>query len=419
MNRDLDLEGTIINSLMDVDFYKFTMGQMIFFYFFYLHVTFGFTNRTKDIRLPENLDIKELERQLDHARTLRFNRTEIHYLRGTNEFGDRMFQEPYLQFLEQRLALTPYELKVIDGGLYLRFSGPWAVVTYWETIALSIINELYTRQHMKGLSRSDRHAVIAEGERRLREKIALLKMHPEVVFTDFGTRRRFSRDWQDYVIRTTVEELPDTQFLGTSNAWMAMKHGILPMGTSAHELPMVIAAFLGLTDEHLLNSQQVVNTAWWNLYGHGLSIALPDTFGSDAFFRSAGKEWARDWKGSRHDSGDPFEYGEKKLRFYEGYGVDPREKMVIFSDGLKVPLMIALTRHFMDRIKVSHGIGTHWTFDMGLRTISIVIKAIEVDGRPTVKLSDNLEKAIGPPEEVARYKRVFGYTNDFAEVPEV
>ncbi|HBM45968.1 MAG: Nicotinate phosphoribosyltransferase [Parcubacteria group bacterium GW2011_GWF2_38_76] len=406
----------IIKSLLDVDFYKFTMGQLVFNKYPDTVITYAFKNRTKGIRLADHVNMNELRRELDHVKTLHFNKTEIHYLRGTNEYQDRMFSESYLSFLSN-LKLPDYKLEILDGDIGLKFSGKWVEVIYWETLALSIVNELYYRSLLRKMSKFERECVYAVMRLKLAEKIKKLKSKPDITFTDFGTRRRFNKSVQDYVVETLIDELPASQFLGTSNTFLAMKHGILPMGTNAHEIFMIVAGLMGQkkSDEGILNSVDIVLNDWWNQYGWGLSIALPDTFGSDFFLKQMTVEQARNWKGFRHDSGDPIEFGEKIIKFYQYHGIDPTSKLIVFSDGLDIDLIIKIADHFKGRIKYTFGWGTNLTNDLGFLALSLVIKAILANGEPLVKLSDNLAKAIGEKLEVSRYKRVCGYTNNVSE----
>ncbi len=403
----------ILSSLLDLDFYKFTMGQLVFLKYPDVPVVYSLVNRTRSVRLADLIDQGELRVELDHARSLRFNNSELHYLRGTNEYGDRMFRESYLEFLRE-LQFPPYELEEVDGSFRLQFDGLWSKGIYWETVALAIVNELYYRSLMKPLSRFEKDLVFARGKMRLAEKIRVLRGHPEISFVDFGTRRRFSRDWQHYVDRTLAEEMPQ-QFLGTSSTESAMLHGLVPMGTSAHELTMVMSGIMHDSEDLIRASHNRVLQDWWDLYGWGLSVAVTDTYGSEFFFRDMDQQQARDWKGLRHDSGDPFEFGERAIRFYQDHGIDPREKLLIFSDGLELPMILALCKRFQGRIKVSFGWGTNLTNDLGFEPISIVVKAVEAAGHRTVKLSDNLAKATGSREDIERFKRIFGHSHEHEE----
>jgi nicotinate phosphoribosyltransferase len=407
----------IITSLMDIDFYKLTMGQLIFLKYPDVQTTFRFINRSKGVPLAHHIDIGELREQLQHVQTLRVNNTELHYLRGTNEYGERMFREPYLQFLRD-MKLPDFELSTkSDGQVRMFFPGPWSTNTYWETLALSITNELWCRSQMNGLSQFQRELIWAEGQKRLAAKLVQLT-NPQnhgLTISDFGTRRRFSKEWQWYVVRTLTEELLPGQFLGTSNVQCAMDHGLLPMGTSAHELPMVLSGIMHGSDEEIRASSQKVLADWWEVYGHGLSIFLPDTYGTDFFFDDLTREQVEGWKGFRHDSGDPIEFGEKVIHLYQQHGINPMTagKFIVFSDGLDINTIIQLHNHFKDRIRVSFGWGTNLTNDMSLRTLSLVIKAFEACGHGLVKLSDNLDKATGQPDDIERFKAIFGHTTTY------
>lgn len=400
----------IIKSLLDIDFYKFTMGQLVLKLHREVKVKFAFKNRTKKVKLASVISFDDLASELESIRKLRFNNSELHYLRGTNEYGERLFSEEYLGFLKN-LELPNYKLADKDGELMLEFSGPWPSVIYWETLALAIVNELYYQSLTYKFSRFEKESLYAAGKLRLLEKIKILKENPDITFIDFGTRRRFSRDWQDYVVGVLAEEFRETQFRGTSNVYLAMKYGIVPMGTAAHELFMVAAGAASKNgDVAIRDSQMNVLREWWQMYGRGLSIALTDTFGTDTFFSSVTKDDAHNWKGLRHDSGDPIEFGEKAIRFYEKHGVDSSQKLIVFSDGLDIEAIVKIHKYFKGRINTTFGWGTNLTNDLGFPAVSLVVKPVEADGIGLVKLSDNLAKAIGRPEDIECYKRIFGYT---------
>ena len=399
----------IVESLLDDDFYKFTMGQVVFNHYRDIPVKFAFRNRTKGIRLADVIREEDLRQELDHVRTLRFTKSEIHYLRGTDEYGDRMFGEPYLRFLTN-LELPPFVLRKVDGNYELEFPGKWSEVMYWEIHALAIVNELYYRGLMSRLSQFEKDVVYAQGTLRLAKKIKILRQRPDITFSDFGSRRRFSRDWQDYVVRTMARELPQTQFRGTSNTYLAMKYALLPMGTEAHEMYMGTSGTMHDSDEAIRASHNRVLQDWWQQYGEGLSIALTDNYGTSFFFRDMTYEQARNWKGLRQDSGDPFEFVDKTLVFYQSYGIDPLEKLIVFSDGLDVETIVKLADYCQDRIKCTFGWGTNLTNDLGFKALSLIVKLMESNGYGTVKLSDNLAKALGTPEDVERFKQIFGYT---------
>jgi nicotinate phosphoribosyltransferase len=247
---------------------------------------------------------------------------------------------------------------------------------------------------------------------RLWEKIERLRKLPDLRISDFGTRRRHSFLWQDWAVQAMIEGLGD-RFLGTSNCLIAMRRDLEAIGTNAHELPMVYAA-LAEDDERLAEAPYKVLENWHADYDGNLRIILPDTYGTRGFLQRA-PEWLASWTGIRIDSGVPEEGAETAIAWWESRGQDPREKLVIFSDGLDVDRIEALYARFHGRVKLGFGWGTLLTNDFRglapddrLRPFSLVCKAVSADGRPTVKLSDNPAKAIGPQDQIERYKRVFG-----------
>lgn len=396
----------IIQSLLDVDFYKFTMGAFVYQYYRGVEVTFRLKNRTKGVRLAEIIDLNELRTQLDHVRELAFTSSETFYLRGMDLYKEHMFSDEYIRFL-RTIQLSAYTLSTEDGQIVFESTGPWEVVTFWETIALGIINELYYRSMMASMSRFQRQAIYADGIRRLHRKIEILRQHPRITFVEFGTRRRFGRVWQSDITRALAEELP-LQLRGTSNTRLACELNLVPMGTNAHELQMVAAA-LANSDDELFHVPNRVADQWFEMYGQALSIVLPDTFGSNVFLEHFGRERAIAWKGIREDSSDPYVAGAERIKFYQRHEIDPRTKLWLPSDGLDIETIVGLDAAYGGKMIVSYGWGTTLTNDLGLPTLSLVAKAVRANGRPTVKLSDNLAKAMGPLDEIERYKRVFGY----------
>ena len=398
----------ILESLLDADFYKFTMGQLVFLRHPDVPVVFSFTNRTRDVALAEVIDLADLRAELEAARELRFRDDELAYLGGIDLGAGPVFSRPYLDHL-RALELPDYEVSDREGRIDLHFEGPWSTTLYWETLSLSIINELYYRAKLDAMVVGERESLYTEGERRLEAKIEILDQHPRITFAEFGTRRRFSRAWQERVVRRLAEAVPD-QLAGTSNVALARSIGIRPIGTFAHELFMVYSGIHHGTDDDIRASHGEVLRDWWELYGASLSIALTDTYGSDFFFQDWDADPASRWRGLRHDSGDPIEFGEAAIAFYERVGTDPREKVIVFSDGLDVETIVRITESLADRIGVTFGWGTNLTNDLGLRSLSLVAKATEAAGHGTVKLSDNLAKATGDPDDVERFKRIFGHT---------
>lgn len=406
----------IIKSALENDFYKFTMGQLIFEKYKEAPVESALKNRTTDILIADMVDLGELREQLDEVKMKRFNRTDLFFLRGINVYGDRMFKEEYLKFLEN-FRFPGYSITTINGQYKLDFDGKWSEQTYWEIPALAIVNELYYRSLIKkkNLTRFAKDLIDVNGKSRLAEKIQILKTNPDITFCDFGLRRRFNGMWQEYIDEVLMEEVPK-QFLGTSNTYLAFKLGLLPMGTSAHELFMGLSGIMHNDETTIKASHNQVLRDWWDLYGYGLSVVPTDTYGTDFFFEDMTEEQARLWKGLRHDSGDPIVFGEKAIIFYKKFGIDPLEKLLVFSDGLDIVAIVKIYNHFKGRIKTTFGWGTNLTNDMGFKALSLVIKLVRSCGHGTVKFSDNLAKAIGEPKDKELFKKIFGYVgNDYEE----
>lgn len=397
----------IITSLCDVDWYKFTMAQFIRVYAPRTEAVFTFHCRTKNARLLDWVDEKTLRHEFHHAQTLRFTREELEFLR------ERGMSEPFLRFLK-RMSLPPIHVERDEENrtFWIYAKGPWAAVTFWEDIVLSVVNELYYRGKCALKSRAVIQGMVVVGRARLEKKLALLPPYP-LSIVEFGTRRRFSRDWQYYTVLPKVANRLGERFRGTSNTAWAMEFGAQPAGTMAHELFMGFYA-LAQTGEARQASHDDVLKKWFELYGEEQAVALTDTFGTDFFFRDFVSEAAR-WRGVRHDSGDPVAFGERTIQFYESLGIDPKTKLIVFSDGLTAEVICDLYHRFSGRIQTSFGWGTNLTNDLGMPALSMVMKLTEANGRPSVKLSDNLAKATGPKDEVDRARRLFGYTGSFSE----
>jgi nicotinate phosphoribosyltransferase len=391
----------IIQSLLDLDFYKLTMAQVAWKLHRNVEVEYGGVNRTQSIRIADIVDIRDYKRELNHVRSLRFRAHEISYLRSLG-----VFEEDFLAFLPT-VHLPKFDVTVQDGQFVWATSGAWPVSMFWETFKLSIENELYNRAYIE-LHGLDLTTLWMEADAKLSAKIEALLLYHEAKVCDYGTRRRQSREWHEYVVRRMSNEL-GSQFIGTSNVYLAMKHGIPVKGTMAHEMFMVYAGIFGDTDEGLLASHNKVLEDWRSVYGDTLSVALTDTFGTDFFFRSLTYQQALEWKALRQDSGNPFEFADKALAFYRGHGIDPLSKTIVFSDSLDVEAIIALFRYTKGKINVMFGWGTNLTNDFGIPHLNIVVKAIRANGRPLVKLSDNKGKHMGPLDEQQRCIRVFEY----------
>jgi nicotinate phosphoribosyltransferase len=404
----------IVRSLLDTDFYKLLMLQMIRHLHPEVDATFSLINRTTQVRLADVIDQGELREQLDHARQLRFGKRELIWLAGNSFYGrQRMFSPDFIAWLAD-FRLPEYELRRVDGQFELHFHGRWAETTMWEIPALAIVNELRSRAAMKDKGRFTLDVLYARAKAKLWEKVERLQQLPDLVLSDFGTRRRHGFLWQRWCVEALKEGLGEN-FIGSSNVLLAMDNDLEAIGTNAHELPMVLAA-LADDDEAVAAAPYTVLEQWRAHYDGNLLIVLPDAFGTAAFLRGA-PDWVADWTGFRPDSAPPIEGGEQIIRWWEEHGRDPRDKLLIFSDGMDVDSIEAVHRHFHGRVRMSFGWGTNLTNDFrdcdpdgsaGLEPISLVAKVTSVNGRPAVKLSDNPLKATGAPEEIARYMRIFG-----------
>lgn len=411
------LNEPIITHLTDTDVYKFNMMQLIWKKWRGTSVVNGMNNRTRSVCLAEIIPEEALREQLDHTMKLRFSPEELDNLESfTLEGGRPQFERAFVREHLATFELPPYELRKMDDGQYsLLFPGPWERAMLWETLGMSTVIHLrnfYTLQ-AQGKSMVD---LYEEGRRRRDQKIDWLNGYPGLRFMEFATRRRFCFDWQEETLCAMKDGLRYGQMTGTSNVWLARKHGLRPQGTQAHELFMAYMRLFGLDPDAIRGSQRKVLEDWFELYGHSLSIALTDTVGTDFFFRMMTEDLARLWKGLRQDSGDPFVFGEKAIRFYQQYGIDPLTKLLVFSDGLDLELMFRLYDRFASRIQVAFGWGTNLSNDMGLDSISLVIKLIQILGLGTVKLPDNLDKATGSPEDVGLMRGIFGHTHDNRQV---
>jgi nicotinate phosphoribosyltransferase len=441
-NHNWELDP-VTRSLLDTDFYKLLMLQFIWKHYPKTRVQFTLFNRSSGGPV-DTFAHEELIEQLDHARNVRFRRSELVWLAGNTFYGRRgIFEPAFLEWLERDFRLSDYELSLKDGHFHLSFDGLWTDTTMWELYSLSIINELRTRANLKKLSEFGLDILYAKAKTKLWTKIERLRGVPNLRVADFGTRRRHSFLWQEYVVEAMASNL-ESGFTGTSNAFLAHKHDLEAIGTNAHELPMVLAALVPQDDDEALKASQYhVLEIWQKTYDGALRIMLPDTFGTTQFLEGA-PDWAADWTGQRIDSKDPYIAGDEYIEWLKTRGRDPHEKLIIASDALDVDDILGLHAYFggtlasritakdfrsaVDfhdrrkwtpdrRIRFSAGWGTLLTNDFrdcdpsgngGFDPISLISKVSSVEGRPAVKLSDNYAKALGPAVEIERYRRVFG-----------
>lgn len=404
----------IVRSLLDTDFYKLLMLQMIWGLHPDVQTTFSLINRTTKVRIADEIDEAELRAQLDHARTVRLTKKEKIWLAGNSFAGaEQIFAPEFLKWFES-FQLPDYQLSHQDGQYELQFHGTWPEVSMWEIPALAIISELRSRAALRDIGPFTLDVIYARAKARLWEKVERLQKLPDLRISDFGTRRRHSFLWQRWCVEALKEGL-DSAFSGTSNVLLAMDSDLEAVGTNAHELPMILAA-LSTDDATLKQAPYLVLSEWQQYYDGNLLIVLPDTFGTKSFLQNA-PDWVAHWTGFRPDSAPPIPGGEDIINWWQAHGQDPKQKLLIFSDGLDIDSIEETYKHFHGRVRMAFGWGTNLTNDFrdcapvplpGLLPISLVCKPSSANGRPAVKLSDNPKKASGDPAEVDRYLKLFG-----------
>ena len=389
----------IIHSLLDTDLYKFTMLQVVLHKFPQTHSVYHFRCRNLDETAYPLTDIlDDLNEQLDHLCRLKFAEDELLYLRSL-----RFIKSDFVDYLELFQLKRRFIKAGIDreGRLDIWVEGPMVQAMMFEIFVLAIVNELYFKRIRSA-------EVLAEGERRLKAKVGLIRQYkaeqnpadPPFLVSDFGTRRRYSFAWQKHVIETLHEAVPEV-FRGTSNVLIAKQLGIFPIGTMAHEF---LQAFQAL-DVRLRDFQKAALETWVQEYRGDLGIALTDVVGMDAFLRDFDLYFAKLFDGLRHDSGDPYEWGDKAYAHYKKLKIDSKSKMLTFSDGLNLEKAWSLHNYFKDRFQVSFGIGTNLTNDMGQTPLNIVLKLVECNGQSVAKISDSPGKTMTDNDTFLAYLR--------------
>jgi nicotinate phosphoribosyltransferase len=389
-----------------LDYYKPTMSQVALEREPDAEVTFTLKNRGEQ-RLADYINLDDLRARLDEFRENGWSQDELEYLADLRKSdGAQVFGPEFVEYLATH-ELPPVSVtydEAIDD-IAVNTTGVWPMVTFWETVVMSEINEMYFENYLLAKEINPLE-VYEEGDQRLSEKIAILQQNPNIKFADFGTRRHFSLRWQKYVLERLIKECPEN-IVGTSNVALARSLDIRPIGTFAHETLMVYAGLADERGEDIRASHNKFLYDWFDFYGEDLSIALTDTFGSEFFLADFTPEQARKWRGMRHDSGDPYKFGEDVIKFYENLDIDPTVKTIVFSDGLDIDTIVELHKHFEGRVRLLFGWGTTLTNDLGLPALNIVMKATKVNGIETVKLSDNTGKHTGSEEQIRRYENVF------------
>ena len=382
-----------IVSLLDTDLYKFTMGQVMFHKHTNLNGSYVFKCRNKDVSFtPEMID--EINAQIDHLCTLTFSDEELNFLGSL-----RFIKSDYVEFLRIWRPLRRYVncYGIFDedgfGELRIEVDGPMFSVTFFEIYLLEIVNEVYFRMKYDYLD------LIDSARERLYYKVLGFTRDElyDFKFAEFGTRRRLSREWQDYALK---ELLTTGHCVGTSNVFLAMKYGCKPIGTYAHEY---VQMFQGVPGIQLAYTNKVALDEWFEEYQGDLGTSLTDTLGTDLFLMDFNKLQASCYDGVRHDSGDPIEWGEALIEHYTKLGIDPATKTLLFSDSLDFDKAQKIANHFRGRIKTSFGIGTYLSNDTSAGAINIVIKLQWVNGHPVAKLSDDWGKSMCQSNEYLEY----------------
>src|SRR5215467_13778846 len=397
----------IIPSLLDTDLYKFTMMQVVLHHFPGAQVEYRFKCRTEGVDLTSYID--EIRDEVRALCRLRFQSPELDYLRRWRFFKSDFVDLLALFELDQRF-ITIKPLAGSPGEIDIAIKGPWLHTILFEVPVLAIVSEVYFRNTQPGAS-------LDEGRRRLAHKVEQINAVPDPDFriADYGTRRRFSGAWQDEVIATLKSGI-GAKFVGTSNVLLAFRHGLTPLGTMAHEYLQACQA----VGPRLRDSQVFAFNTWAREYRGELGTALSDVCGMDAFLRDFDLFFCKLFDGVRHDSGDPFEWGEKLIAHYQRMRIDPKSKTMVFSDSLNVPLAQRLFEYFRGRSQMAFGIGTNLTNDLGHEALQIVIKMTRCNGQPVAKISDEPSKTMDyDPSYVAYLRDVFEVPEPAAPAPSV
>lgn len=365
-------------SLLDTDLYKFNMNQVMFHKHTNLNGEYIFKCRNKDVEFTPEM-VEEINAQIDHLCTLSFTDEELDYLGSL-----RFIKSDYVEFLRLWKPLRRYvTCDLVDGELKLIVRGPLFSVMQFEIYLLEIVNEVYFRMKYDYIS------LVQSAQEKLIAKMNGFRAQIyDFHFAEFGCRRRLSREWQDYVMEELVK---NDHCVGTSNVYLAMKYGVKPIGTYAHEF---VQMYQGVPGIQLAYTNKVAMEEWFEEYQGDNGTALTDTLGTDLFLRDFTKLQALCYTGVRHDSGDPYEWGEKIIAHYESLGIDPKTKTLLFSDGLDFDRAQRIYGYFKGRIKVSFGIGTFLSNDTYAKPLNIVIKLQYVNGHPVAKISDTPGKAM-------------------------
>ena len=379
----------IVISLLDTDLYKFNMDQVIFHKHTDLCGQYYFKCRNENIVFTDEM-VKEIEEQIDHLCSLSFKKEELDYLRSI-----RFIKNDYVEFLRLWHPIRDYVTVGRDenGGLKVVVDGPLFSAMQFEIYLLEIINEVYFRMNY------DYDELLRSAGERLDKKIEAFNNGTYTFsFAEFGCRRRLSREWEDTVVRRLAFETKNC--VGTSNVYLAMKYDLTPIGTYAHEY---VQMYQGIDEIPLSYTNHYAMQDWYDEYKGDNGTALTDTITTELFLMDFNRSMVNNYTGVRHDSGDPFAWGERMIKHYKSYGVDPRTKLLLFSDSLNFDKAQALYDYFKDKTKVSFGIGTFCTNDTCVEALNIVIKLQYVNGAPVAKISDAPGKSMTQDNEYMQY----------------
>ena len=379
----------IVVSLLDTDLYKFNMDQVIFHKHTDLCGQYYFKCRNEGVKFTPEM-VEEIEAQVDHLCSLRFRKSELDYLRSI-----RFIKNDYVEFLRLWHPIRDYvSIKLDDDGtLHVVVDGPLFSAMQFEIYLLEIINEVYFRMTY------DYDELVKSARERLDKKIEAFNNGTYTFsFAEFGCRRRLSREWEDVVVRRFAAETKNC--VGTSNVYLAMKYDLTPIGTYAHEY---VQMYQGIDEIPLSYTNHFAMQDWYDEYRGDNGTALTDTLTTDLFLLDFNRSMVNNYNGVRHDSGDPYEWGEKMIEHYKSYGVDPKTKLLLFSDSLNFDKAQALYEYFKDKTKVSFGIGTFCSNDTMAEALNIVIKLQYVNGAPVAKISDAPGKSMTQDDEYMHY----------------
>ena len=380
----------IINSLLDTDLYKFGMQQVMLHKHPDLIGEYWFKCRNKDVKFTPDM-FQEISDQIDSLCELRFRKSELDFLRTI-----RYLKHDYVEFLRFWHPMRDYvNISLVDGELIVKIKGPIAYCMPFEIYLLEIINEVYFRFSY------NYNELILSAEQKLTDKINSFNTGVyNFKFAEFGCRRRLSREWQDRMVGRLSNELVNHNCVGTSNVYLAFKYNITPIGTYAHEY---VEMYEGITKYPVAYANYYAMKDWYDEYKGDNGTALTDTLTTDIFLLDFDRSMAATYNGVRHDSGDPYEWGDKMISHYEKLGIDPKTKTLLFSDSLNGDKAQKLYEYFKDKIKVSFGIGTYFSNDTNVKALNIVIKLQYVNGNPVAKISDCEGKTMCPDKDFENY----------------